>query len=102
MSAYWLHPEAMADIEEIRAHIAEDSSDAANRIVNAIFNRIRMLADFPHLGSYRDDLSSVFRFAVVDQYLIGYSPHTTPLQVLAVFHGRRNPRIVAAILRSRQ
>ena len=35
------------------------------------------------------------------QYLIAYAPDEKPLWVVAVFHGRRNPRLMAAILRDR-
>jgi hypothetical protein len=43
------------------------------------------------------------RFHVVrDQYLIAYAPDEIPLWVVAVLHGRRNPRVMAAILRRRE
>jgi hypothetical protein len=35
-------------------------------------------------------------------YVIAYAPDKTPLRVLAVFHGRRSPRVMAAILRGRE
>jgi hypothetical protein len=35
-------------------------------------------------------------------YVIAYAPDKTPLRVLAVFHGRRSPRVMAAILRVRE
>jgi plasmid stabilization system protein ParE len=37
MSGCTLHPEAFSDIDEIRAYIAEDDPDAADRVVTAIF-----------------------------------------------------------------
>jgi hypothetical protein len=33
--------------------------------------------------------------------VIVYAPDERPLAVIAVLHGRRNPRVIAAILRSR-
>ena len=33
-----------------------------------------------------------------DEYLIVYAPDEKPLWVVAVLHGRRNPRLMAAIL----
>ena len=39
---------------------------------------------------------------LVRDYLIAYAPEKKPLWVIAVFHGRRNPRVIAAILRSRK
>jgi len=32
---------------------------------------------------------------------VTYAPDEKPLAVIAVLHGRRNPRVMAAILRSR-
>jgi hypothetical protein len=43
------------------------------------------------------------RFHVVrDQYLIAYAPDENPLWVVAVLHGHRNPRLMAAVLRGRK
>jgi plasmid stabilization system protein ParE len=103
MSGYRLHAEAFTDIDEIRAYIAEDDPDAADRVVTAIFDRIRSLVGFPHQGYRRATLASrPLRFALVYEYVIAYAPETTPLRVLAVFHGRRSPRVMAAILRGRE
>jgi hypothetical protein len=38
----------------------------------------------------------------VREYLIAYAPDEKPLWIIAVMHGRRSPRIMAAILRERQ
>ena len=37
------------------------------------------------------------RFKRVRDYLIAYAPDQNPLWVLAVLHGRRSPRVMAAI-----
>jgi hypothetical protein len=42
------------------------------------------------------------RFILVREYLIAYAPEENPLWVVAVIHARRNPRIMAAILRDRE
>jgi plasmid stabilization system protein ParE len=39
LSGYTLHSEAFDDIDEIRAYIAEDNPDAADRVVMAIFDK---------------------------------------------------------------
>ncbi|MCC6912658.1 MAG: hypothetical protein IT566_03055 [Rhodospirillaceae bacterium] len=41
------------------------------------------------------------RFKRMREYLIAYAPDENPLVVIAVIHGRRNPRVMAGILRSR-
>ena len=103
MSGFALHPEAYDDIDEVRAYIAEDSPDAADRMVNEIFDRLRLLAQLPNQGFRRSHLTSLpLRFITVRDYLIAYAPEKTPLWVVAVIHGRRSPRVIAAILRGRE
>jgi toxin ParE1/3/4 len=103
MNGFALHPEAYDDIDEVRSYIAEDNPDAADRMVNEIFDRIRQLVPFPGQGFRRANLTSLpLRFVTVRDYLIAYAPEKKPLWVVAVFHGRRNPRVIAAILRSRE
>jgi hypothetical protein len=42
------------------------------------------------------------RFINVREYLIAYAPDQKPLWVVAIIHGRRSPRVIAAILRDRE
>jgi len=101
-SGYALHPEAFADLDDIRDYIARNNPDAADRVIVEIFEAIRGLLPFPHQGHRRPDLTSrPLRFALVREYLIAYAPDEEPLWVVAVMHGRRNPRVMAAILRGR-
>jgi plasmid stabilization system protein ParE len=101
-SGYALHPEAFADLDELRDYIGRESPDAADRVMSEIFDAIRGLVPFPHQGHRRPDLSTrPLRFTLVREYLIAYAPEENPLWVIAVMHGRRNPRIMAAILRGR-
>ena len=103
MSAFELHPEAYSDLSEIWEFIAKDDVDAADRVVNEVCEAIRALVDFPQQSHKRPDLSSrPLRFKVVRDFLIAYAPDESPLLVVAVIHGRRNPRVLAAILRSRE
>jgi plasmid stabilization system protein ParE len=103
MSGYALHPEAFADLDDIREYIAEDSPDAADGVISEIFAGIRALAVIPHQGYRRPNLTSrPLRFKLVREYVIAYAPETNPLWIVAVFHGRRSPRVMAAILRGRE
>ena len=103
MSGHALHPEAYTDLDEIRGYIAEDSLDAADRVITEIFDAIRGLVSFPNQGHKRPDLTSrPLRFTLVREYLIAYAPDEKPLWVVAVMHGRRSPRVMAAILRGRE
>lgn len=103
MNLYALHPETYTDLQEIADYIAAESPDAAGRVINKIFDAIEMLAPFPHQGYRRPDLTSrPLRFWRVHNYLIAYAPDEHPLWVVAVMHGHRSPRVMAAILRGRE
>ena len=103
MSGFVLHPAAFADLEEIWEFIAVDSLDAADRVLTEIQDAIRVLTTFPQMGHRRSELSSrPLRFHPVRDFVIAYAPDEKPLVVLAILHGRRNPRVVAAILRDRK
>jgi plasmid stabilization system protein ParE len=93
MTGYDFHPEARLDLTEIWEFIRADNLDAA----------IRGLVPFPHQGHRRIDLTSrPLRFIRVREYLVAYAPDENPLWVVAVMHGHRSPRVMAAILRGRE
>jgi plasmid stabilization system protein ParE len=97
-----LHPEAYKDLEEIWEYIAADSVDAAGRVREEIYEAIRSLLAFPHQAHSRPDLTSrPLRFQSVRNYVVAYAPDENPMAVIAVLHGRRNPRVIAAIVRGR-
>lgn len=73
-----LHPGAAQDITEICKFIADDSPFSAKRVREEIA-----------LSNVRD-------------FLIAYAPDESPIVVIAVIHGRRSPRLMAAILRGRK
>ena len=103
MSSYAFHPDAFADLDEIWEYIAQDNVDAADRVLADIHSTLTLLAGSPQIGHRRPDLTTrPLRFHVArDEYLIAYVPDEKPLWVVAVLHGRRNPRLMAAILRER-
>jgi antitoxin ParD1/3/4/toxin ParE1/3/4 len=100
---FLLHPGAAEDITEIWEFIAEDSPIAARRVREDILDAIRGLVPFPNQGHTRTELTSrPLRFQTIRNYLIAYVPDGKPLVVVAVLHGRRNPRVLAAILHERK
>ena len=103
MTGYALHPEARFDLDEIWEYIRADNLDAANRVIEEILSAIRGLVPFPNTGHRRPDLTTrPVRFIRVRDYLIAYAPDEKPLWVIAVMHGHRSPRVMAAILRGRE
>jgi toxin ParE1/3/4 len=103
MTGYDFHPEAADDLEQIWDFIAADSPRAADRVVADILAAIEALVPFPYGGYCRPDLTSrPLRFTNSRNYLIAYAPAKQPLWVVAVIHGRREPGVIAAILRRRE
>ncbi len=103
MTDYGFHPEALADLNEIWEFIRADNLDSADRVIDEIMSAIRGLVASPSRGHRRPDLTArPLRFILVREYLIAYAPDKKPLWVIAVIHGRRSPRVMAAILRGRE
>lgn len=97
-----LHPGAAADLTAIWEFIARDNLSAAGKFREEILAAIRDLTSFPDQGHPRPDLTSrPLRFRAVRDYLIVYAPNESPLLVIAVLHGRRHPRVLAALLQTR-
>jgi plasmid stabilization system protein ParE len=51
-SGYALHPEALADLDEIRDYIAQADTDAADRVMLELFDMLRSLVPFPNQGQW--------------------------------------------------
>jgi plasmid stabilization system protein ParE len=96
MSGFVLHAEALTDLDEIWEYIPADNPGAADGILEEIYEAILSLVPFPQKGHRRSDLTSrPLRFHSVREFLIAYAPDEKPMHVLAILHGRRNPRVIA-------
>jgi plasmid stabilization system protein ParE len=103
IQGFELHPGAASDITGIWEFIANDNPRAAGRVREGILDAIRRLVPFPQQGHLRADLTSrSLRYQTVHDYLIAYAPDEKPLLIVAVLHGRRSPRVIAAILKARK
>ena len=103
MNGYAFHPEAFTDLDDIATYIGQDSASAALRLVDEIYRAIEGLVSFPEQGFRRPNLTNApLRFIVVRDCLIAYAPARQPLWIVAVMHGKRSPRTMAAILRGRE
>lgn len=91
MRGFALTPLAESDLTEIRYYLKQQSEDAPRRVLDALHEAMMRLADMPHLGHVRDDLTDEpFRFWSVFSFLIIYRPETDPLQIIRVLHGARD------------
>lgn len=102
MSSYDLHPAAVEDIKEIWNYVAARNRPAADDLVSEFFDKFESIARSPSIGHRRPDLASApIRFSLVHEYLIAYAPEGRRMIILAIIHGRRNPRVMGAILSGR-
>jgi plasmid stabilization system protein ParE len=91
MTRFQLTPLARQDLDEIEDYIAQDSPDAARRVMIELEAAIQRLAEFPNLGHRRADVDDPrYRFLVLYSYLIVYIPDTDPLQIIRVVSGYRD------------
>ena len=103
MSGYAFHPEAFTDLDEI-GHTSQTTTSTQPTGYSPTSTSLSAHSRHHHIGHRRPDLTTrPLRFQPVrDEYLIAYAPDEKPLWVVAVIHGRRNPRVLAAILRGRE
>jgi plasmid stabilization system protein ParE len=93
MSRFRLSPEAAQDLTEIYEYIAQDSIEAAERVRAEIHQELRSLAEMPGKGHRREDLTAqAVLFWPVRSYLVIYFADSSPLQIVAILHGKRNIR----------
>ena len=83
-------PEAESDLDEIWWYIAQDSPDNADRFLDRLQERFLALADFPKMGTRRDDIQAGLRSQPVENYLIFYFPLADGIEIVRVLHGSRD------------
>ena len=91
MGGYRVTPEARRDLLEIWQHIAEDSTEAADRVEAELYEMFGSLGRMPRQGHRRTDLTNrPVLFFPLYSYLIVYLPSVDPIRIMAVLHGKRN------------
>ena len=91
MKPFVLTPRAEHDVSDIWDYIADDSIEAADRVVGALETTMHKLAKAPGIGHMREELADRrHRFFLVYSYLIVYRYETKPLQVIRVLHAARD------------
>jgi toxin ParE1/3/4 len=81
---------AQHDLDAIADYIEQRDAAAAERWVDLIEARCRLLADQPRLGRRRDDLRQNLRSLAVGNYLIFYRPIRGGVEIVRVLHGKRD------------
>jgi toxin ParE1/3/4 len=83
-------PLAGNDLDEIWLYIAQDNPDSADALLDKIEERCQALAQFPFIGTDRDELMPDLRSLPVGNYLIFYMPIEDGIVVVRVLHGMRD------------
>ena len=81
---------ARRDLLQIYAYLAERNPQAADRLVEDIDAKLKMLGYFPFLGRDRSSLGPRLRSLVVSPYLIFYTAEPDQITLVRVLHGRRD------------
>lgn len=85
-----IRPEAENDLDEIWWYIAQDSPNNADKFLDRIQGSCLSLADFPQIGTNRDEIISGLRSQPVGHYLIFYFQLEDGIEIVRVLHGSRD------------
>ncbi|WP_051949599.1 type II toxin-antitoxin system RelE/ParE family toxin [Methylosinus sp. PW1] len=86
---------AEADLAEIWAYIAEDSEEAARRLIDKIMTTLARAQDFPMSGAARDQLARGLRAMFQGNYALYYMFTETEVILVRVLHGARDAAAIA-------
>ena len=87
---YRLSTLAEQDLEEIWSYVAKDASDTrADRLIDAIVDRLELLAEQPRMGRVRPEFGDGVRSFTVENHVIYYR-HDRDVLIARVLHGRRD------------
>ena len=83
-------PRADQDLEELWFFIAQDDPAAADRWIDTLEEKIRLLADNPLMGPARPDIARELRYHPVGSHLLLYRVIQGGIEIVRVVHGARD------------
>ena len=88
-------PESLLDLQEIRDYITMELSNpsAAKRTVSGILDNVKILSDFPQIGSPLSVVTGFetdYRFLVCGNYMTFYRMENDMVNIIRILYGRRN------------
>jgi toxin ParE1/3/4 len=92
-----IRPQALADLAEIWAYIAEDSAIHADAFAARIDRKFHALARRPGIGRARPELDKDLRSFVVGQHVIFYLPISNGIEVIRVLHSARDIDVIRVL-----
>lgn len=65
----------------------------SDRVLTKLLEAFDLLGEAPQAGHVREDLTDLpLKFWNVYQYLIAYQPDRSPIEIVAIIHGKRDVR----------
>jgi toxin ParE1/3/4 len=87
-------PQAIEDVEAIRAHVARDSVRYAELVVARLVAAVERLQDHPRSGRVLPELGNEsIREVIHGNYRIVYRLREDVVEIATVFHGARSFRL---------
>ncbi len=90
MATVQLSAFARADLEEIHSYIAEDDVATADKLIDELFEKFRLLARNSALGRTRHELLLNLRSFPHRRYTIFYFPNDNGIEIYRVLHSSRD------------
>jgi toxin ParE1/3/4 len=90
MSRLLIRPEAKVDLDDIWFYIAQDNPNNADRFLDQIQETSLSLANYPQMGTIRNELKADLRSHPIGNYLIFYFPLENGIDIVRVLHRSRN------------
>lgn len=87
---YQLTEQAESDLRGIWIFISEYDEAAADRVIEAFFEKFELLADNKLIGRRQDDFIVDMRMFPFKKYHIYYFPTDEGVEIYHVLHGRRD------------
>jgi toxin ParE1/3/4 len=88
----YLSRSAETDLIEIWVYVAEDSVEAADRLIAKIQRQCQVLADAPGAGRRRDDVLPGIRSFPVGRYVLFFREADEGIEIARVLSGYRDLR----------
>ena len=90
MSRLLIRPEAKVDLDDIWFYIAQDNPNNADWFLDQIQETSLSLANYPQMGTVRNELKADLRSHTIGNYLIFYFPLENGIDIVRVLHRSRN------------
>lgn len=89
-SRFRLTLKADADLRDVWLHVAQDSVDAADRLIDRFTEKFEFLADHPGVGTRMERYRPGLRAFSVGHYVVFFHLQDDALVIYRVLHGARN------------